>query len=192
MPALFPVTDRRTFQTSPVCSIAPHFSQRPRSAPWWPRSMRSRGTRPGIDAGNPMARAWDVRQRVAADSDPGESSAGTPEARGHRPARSDARERVSPRAGHCATSGLRAVRLHGRFGEPLFDCVMDFRRVADQKKVSMLLERRSLLVLSDVARYDWELEIARRKTDRWNGLLIPRHWRLSVTFRRLKPGRRSA
>jgi hypothetical protein len=43
-----------------------------------------------------------------------------------------------------------------------------------------------LLVLSDKARYEWQHGIARRKKDRWNGQIISRQRRLSVTFRRLK------
>jgi alkylated DNA repair dioxygenase AlkB len=65
----------------------------------------------------------------------------------------------------------------------LSDCVMDFRRVADGQRESLLLERRSLLVLSDAARYEWEHGIARRKTDRWLGVPLRRGRRLSVTFR---------
>ena len=65
-------------------------------------------------------------------------------------------------------------------------CVMDFRRVADGHRETLLLEPRSLLTLSDEARYDWEHGIARRKNDRWRGLIIPRSRRLSVTFRRYK------
>jgi alkylated DNA repair dioxygenase AlkB len=47
-----------------------------------------------------------------------------------------------------------------------------------------LLEPRSLLVLGDEARYEWEHGIARRKTDHWQGGRIFRSRRLSVTFRR--------
>lgn len=65
----------------------------------------------------------------------------------------------------------------------LSPCVMDFRRVADGRRESMLLEPRSLLILCDEARYQWEHGIARRKTDRWEGLAIQRSRRLSVTFR---------
>jgi alkylated DNA repair dioxygenase AlkB len=65
-------------------------------------------------------------------------------------------------------------------------CVMDFRRVADGERVALLLAPRSLLVLSDEARYEWEHGIARRKNDRWNGETMPRSRRLSITFRRLK------
>jgi alkylated DNA repair dioxygenase AlkB len=65
-------------------------------------------------------------------------------------------------------------------------CVMDFRRVADGERVAWLLAPRSLLVLSDEARYQWEHGIARRKNDRWNGRTFPRSRRLSITFRRLK------
>lgn len=68
----------------------------------------------------------------------------------------------------------------------LSSCVMDFRRVKDDHRDSLLLEPLSLLVLSDEARYEWEHGIARRKNDRWNGMVIPRSRRLSVTFRRLR------
>jgi alkylated DNA repair dioxygenase AlkB len=64
--------------------------------------------------------------------------------------------------------------------------VMDFRRVGDSKVESLLLEPRSLLVLTDAARYEWQHGIARRKNDRWKGLKIPRARRVSVTFRARK------
>ncbi len=69
----------------------------------------------------------------------------------------------------------------------LAPCVMDFRQVQGGVQHSLLLEPRSLLILSDNARYDWQHGIARRKNDRWHGSLIPRRRRLSVTFRRRKP-----
>ena len=69
-------------------------------------------------------------------------------------------------------------------------CVMDFRHVESRRKESLLLERRSLVVLSDEARYEWEHGIARRKNDRWDGRVIPRGRRLSVTFRVLKAARK--
>jgi len=68
----------------------------------------------------------------------------------------------------------------------LSDCVMDFRHRASGRRESLLLERRSLLVLSDDARYEWEHGIAPRKSDQWNGTVVPRARRLSVTFRLLK------
>jgi alkylated DNA repair dioxygenase AlkB len=68
----------------------------------------------------------------------------------------------------------------------LSSCVMDLRRVKDNRRESILLEPLSLLSLSDGARYEWEHGIARRKNDRWKGALIPRVRRISVTFRRLK------
>jgi alkylated DNA repair dioxygenase AlkB len=68
----------------------------------------------------------------------------------------------------------------------LSPCVMDFRSADGQQRASLLLEPRSLLVLSDDARYQWQHGIARRKTDRWHGLVVPRSRRLSVTFRLLK------
>jgi alkylated DNA repair dioxygenase AlkB len=68
----------------------------------------------------------------------------------------------------------------------LAPCVMDFRCVADGRRERRLLPRRSLLILQDEARYGWEHGIARRKTDRYVGTVIPRARRLSITFRRTK------
>jgi len=62
-------------------------------------------------------------------------------------------------------------------------CVMDFRHVRDGRREAMLLEPRSLLVLSGEARYDWQHGIAGRRKDRWQGILLPRGRRLSITFR---------
>jgi alkylated DNA repair dioxygenase AlkB len=65
-------------------------------------------------------------------------------------------------------------------------CVMDFRRPSDNRRESILLEPRSLLILTDEARYDWQHGIARRKSDRWQTQRLHRSRRLSVTFRALK------
>ena len=62
-------------------------------------------------------------------------------------------------------------------------CVMDFRHPATGRRERLLLEPRSLLVLSDRARYEWEHGIAPRTKDVWHGLRIARARRLSVTFR---------
>ncbi len=67
-------------------------------------------------------------------------------------------------------------------------CVMDFRQPSENRRESLLLERCSLLVLSDDARYEWEHGIARRKSDRWRGLKLDRGRRLSVTLRIHKRG----
>jgi alkylated DNA repair dioxygenase AlkB len=63
---------------------------------------------------------------------------------------------------------------------------MEFRRLADSRRERLLLEPRSLLVLANEARYQWQHGIPRRKNDRWQGEVLPRRRRLSVTFRRLK------
>jgi alkylated DNA repair dioxygenase AlkB len=63
---------------------------------------------------------------------------------------------------------------------------MDFRRAVDGQAESILLEPRSLLVLSDKARYEWAHGIARRKSDRWQGVQLSRARRLSITFRAIK------
>jgi alkylated DNA repair dioxygenase AlkB len=65
----------------------------------------------------------------------------------------------------------------------LSPCVMDFQHRATGRRERLLLEPRSLLVLSDQARYEWEHGIAPRKKDVWHGLRVDRGRRLSVTFR---------
>ena len=65
----------------------------------------------------------------------------------------------------------------------LSPCVMDFRHPPTGRRERLLLEPRSLLVLADEARYEWEHGIAPRKRDAWHGLPVGRSRRLSVTFR---------
>ncbi len=65
----------------------------------------------------------------------------------------------------------------------LSPCVMDLRHRQTGRRERLLLLPRSLLVLSDAARYDWEHGIAPRKHDAWRGLPVRRGRRLSVTFR---------
>lgn len=62
-------------------------------------------------------------------------------------------------------------------------CVMDFTHATTGEKQSHLLEPRSLLILSGDARYHWQHAIPARKSDRYNGEIIPRGRRLSLTFR---------
>lgn len=66
-------------------------------------------------------------------------------------------------------------------------CVMDFRHVPTGRRERLLLEPRSLLVLCDEARYEWQHGIASRKRDIWHGISVLRGRRLSVTFRTRKP-----
>ena len=65
---------------------------------------------------------------------------------------------------------------------------MVFRQRGSQKrKVSKRLERRSALVLTGAARYDWTHEIPVRKTeyDPSSGKRLKRNRRISLTFRRV-------
>ncbi len=64
-------------------------------------------------------------------------------------------------------------------------CVMGFTHSKTGEKSSLLLEPRSLLVLSGDARYIWQHAIAGRKTDRRNGQIIQRTRRISLTFRKV-------
>ena len=65
----------------------------------------------------------------------------------------------------------------------LAHCVMIFRHVVSGQTEILLLQPRSLLILTDEARYDWEHGIAARKKDIWHGVPIIRQRRLSITFR---------
>jgi alkylated DNA repair dioxygenase AlkB len=62
-------------------------------------------------------------------------------------------------------------------------CVMDFTQPQPERKVPVLLEPESLIILSGDARYVWRHSIAPRKTDRINGTQIRRGRRVSLTFR---------
>lgn len=63
------------------------------------------------------------------------------------------------------------------------DCVMDFIHVHTGDKQSLVLERRSIVLLTGEARYLWQHGIAARKADRRNGGLYKRSRRISLTFR---------
>ena len=85
--------------------------------------------------------------------------------------------------------GIAPHRDYAPYGRPVVSlsllsaCVMDFRHVPTGRREWLLLLPRSLLVLSDAARYDWEHGIAPRKRDVWQGMRVERGRRLSVTFR---------
>lgn len=62
-------------------------------------------------------------------------------------------------------------------------CVMDFTHSKTNQKIPVLLEPRSLFVLSGDARYAWKHGITSRKNDKINGQSFSRGMRLSMTFR---------
>lgn len=62
-------------------------------------------------------------------------------------------------------------------------CVMDFAHEARNQKIPVLLEPRSLIILSGDARYQWRHGIAARKTDSYKSIRYSRSRRLSLTFR---------
>ena len=68
------------------------------------------------------------------------------------------------------------------------DCVMDLTNKLDKTKMSIWLARRSIIVLSDEARYMWLHGIAPRKSDEWDGQKYYRRRRISLTFRRVIMG----
>ena len=60
---------------------------------------------------------------------------------------------------------------------------MDFTNPKLGLKKSLLLEPRSLIVLQGKARDEWTHGIAKRKSDKWEGKIIKRESRVSLTFR---------
>lgn len=66
------------------------------------------------------------------------------------------------------------------------DCVMDFINKFDKRKKSVWLERRSIVVLKNEARYKWLHGIAARQSDKWDGHKYKRRRRISLTFRKVK------
>jgi alkylated DNA repair dioxygenase AlkB len=66
-------------------------------------------------------------------------------------------------------------------------CVMTLSHTGEPRKVDVLLEPGSLLVLSGESRYGWRHGIASRKNDRWDGRTLPRGRRVSLTFRTVLP-----
>ena len=63
-------------------------------------------------------------------------------------------------------------------------CQMAFSKKSPKKQMSVLLSRRSLLVLQGEARYKWRHSIAARKSDIIDGVRTSRERRVSITFRK--------
>ncbi|MFC3158006.1 2OG-Fe(II) oxygenase superfamily protein [Chryseobacterium arachidis] len=66
----------------------------------------------------------------------------------------------------------------------LSSCVMQFSK--DKEKQEILLEPRSILLLSGEARYNWKHGIKAVKNDKWFNTIIPRERRISITFRKIQ------
>jgi len=62
-------------------------------------------------------------------------------------------------------------------------CVMQFSRVGADPEEEILLEPRSLLLLSGEARWNWRHGIPARTADNWKRQERPRSRRVSLTFR---------
>ncbi len=65
-------------------------------------------------------------------------------------------------------------------------CVMNFtNKINKTQKIPVWLAPRSIVVLSDEARYEWLHGIAARKWDEWDGQKYERKRRVSLTFRKV-------
>lgn len=62
-------------------------------------------------------------------------------------------------------------------------CIMEFSDTQTSEKKSIVLEDRSLIILSGPARYKWQHAIPARKSDIVNGIKTERARRASLTFR---------
>jgi alkylated DNA repair dioxygenase AlkB len=62
-------------------------------------------------------------------------------------------------------------------------CVMQFTHAESAQVERLLLEPRSVLILSGEARWAWRHEIPARLIDEWEGQQRPRSRRVSLTFR---------
>lgn len=65
------------------------------------------------------------------------------------------------------------------------NCVMDFVNINTRQKIELMLETRSLVVISNEARYKWTHGITQRKSDFYNGVKYGRKIRISMTFRKV-------
>lgn len=65
-------------------------------------------------------------------------------------------------------------------------CVMFFTNKLDRTiKIPVLLEPRSIVVLTGQARYEWMHSITARRYDEWRGSRLERGRRVSLTFRKV-------
>jgi alkylated DNA repair dioxygenase AlkB len=62
-------------------------------------------------------------------------------------------------------------------------CVMELTCLTDKKKIELLLEARSLVIISDEVRYKWTHGIPARKKDQLLSFTFERKLRISMTFR---------
>lgn len=68
-------------------------------------------------------------------------------------------------------------------------CVMKFNKVNGREVHDVAIPRRSLYVLQDDARYKWNHSIPPRKKDTIDGIVQHRERRVSITYRKVKPGK---
>jgi len=66
------------------------------------------------------------------------------------------------------------------------DVLMEFKHKVSHQQHSVHLPRRSLVLLSGDARYQWTHGITGRAKDKIKGKWVPRERRVSLTFRKVK------
>ena len=67
-------------------------------------------------------------------------------------------------------------------------CVMNFQRevtTKEQDKIPLLIPARTLIVMTEEARFNWYHGIPSRKSDKFNNEVHKRQRRVSITFRKV-------
>lgn len=67
-------------------------------------------------------------------------------------------------------------------------CIMNFQQeqtIAEQDKVPLLIQPKTLIVMTGESRFNWFHGIIGRKTDKFNGQTYKRQRRVSITFRKV-------
>ena len=70
----------------------------------------------------------------------------------------------------------------------LDDKIINFtpdQAIVNEYKIGLFLEPRTLLVMKKESRYDWYHGIPQRKSDKFNGEIIKRTKRVSITYRKV-------
>lgn len=68
-------------------------------------------------------------------------------------------------------------------------CIMNFEKEPNSKnREEIFIEPKTLLVMKSESRYDWYHGILARKSDKFNGEIIKRERRISITFRKVIKG----
>lgn len=182
---LFPAVADSKVLAFQDCRIFPALSTQQRRCAWWRRSTASHGTRLGNAGANLTWSLYGKEGTAPAIPDWAEDLIEKMLLQGLTMRRFDQMLVNEYQPGQ----GIALHRDYQAYGRTVASlsllsvCVMDFRHQVTERSEVLLLEPRSLLILNDQARYEWEHDIASRKSDVWYDTPVTRERRLSITFR---------